>query len=111
MKKAIFISVLSVSFVLTCLTAPVFAEKSISKDNAKHVNKYQKFFGNKKGVVGKDSSAQSTAGIAGGVEEGLKSQDYDKKIDECKSELYETPVNAIDKLIKTKDVKEAKSGK
>jgi hypothetical protein len=112
MKKKFVISVLSVSFVLTCLTVPVFAEKAAekTKNDTQTVARYQKFFGQKKGVVGKDSSAQSTAGVAGGAQEGLKAKDHDaSKVDESKSELYKgSPVNVIKKLIKPK---KAKTGK
>lgn len=105
MKKELFVSILSASFILSVLTVPVFSEKISAKNNVKPANKYQKFLGQKK-ATGLDYSAQSTAGVEGVGKAGLKAKNHDKKVDDLKKDLYGgKPVNVVKKVINPKKTK------
>lgn len=111
MKKEFVISILSVSFILSVLTVPVFAEKAPAKDKkTQSVERYKNFLGKDKKVAGAAYSAQQTAGVAGGAQAGLNSKNQDKKVDAVKKDLYENekPVSVLDKIFKHKKVKSGK---
>lgn len=70
--------------------------KTIQKDQ-KSVQRYKKMFGNQ-GVKGKDYSAQSTAGVGGANEQGLKSS-ASNKAKKVKKNMYKDQ-KSLNKAIK-----------
>lgn len=102
MKKTIVIIIAAVMILsLNTCTKAENQDKQTQK-NAKSVERYRKFFGEKKKEAGRDYAAQSTAGVEGASKEGLKKTEDMDELQGVKDDLYSDSIKTINKVIGNK---------
>ncbi|OGI04465.1 MAG: hypothetical protein A2Y25_05890 [Candidatus Melainabacteria bacterium GWF2_37_15] len=106
MKKFFFMiitAVIVISLNVCAMAEDVKNAKNITKKqkrNKESVERYRKnFFGDKEKDIGKEYAAQSTAGVGGATDEGIKQSEKIDNLDTIKDSLYNDSIKTINNVV------------